>query len=181
MPVTALPGRLYFDPTSALVGGTLIGGVDERRHVFDQGRRTRIVRRDFEAIDSFDVVVDRGDAPRLRLVPLEDSTEIARMLFGLVRNSAGDLISSGGVPDDFGNVSGFSLVLRPFDTSQPLLYGPAWKLHPDSTQFLVWHPTEPYFEGSELVLLPTGDSPTWMLADAEAIDAEWFDEEEGEL
>jgi hypothetical protein len=169
----ALPGELYVDPVSAATGGTRVVNIDDRRHSFDPGRRTRLYKPDL-MFSAFDVTAGLSVAPTLRVVPLSDSAAIIRLLFA-ASVKAGK-VSADGAPD-FADIVGVPLALRPFDGDGPILYGPSWKPHPDSVTSIVWHPTDPYLEGSELLLVPTSDpSPNvdpWMLDTAAAIDAHY--------
>lgn len=173
--VYAVPGRLFVSPTSATVGGTELVGVENRRHEFDTGRRSRIVKGGLEQ-DAFRAIAAPSAPAVLTLLPRGDTTQLMQTLFGLNLATGGGLQSSGaGVLKDGEIPTRFAIVLRPFDATQKYLYSPSWQIHPESLPFVVWDPVLPRFSGAVLKLfagrVPGGGVPAVAHDSAAAIDA----------
>lgn len=147
------PGKLYIDPTSANVGGTLLAGIFEDRIEFDDGRGVRHFGAGPE-IDNWATLAAPATVPARLIIPLRDvSAATLQLLFALL--STGTAIHSHGGQSTaaHGNPPSVALALRPKDGGS-ILYGPRWKLHAESEKRVIWSRTVMRYEGSRLVLAP---------------------------
>jgi hypothetical protein len=147
------PGKLYIDPTSAAVGGTLLAGILDDRIEFDDGRTVRHFGAGPE-IDNWATLAAPAASPAKLIIPVRDVSAATMQLLLALLSTGTAIHSSGGQGTaTHGMPPSVALALRPKDGSE-ILYGPRWTLHAESVKRLVWSRTAMRYEGSQLVLAP---------------------------
>ncbi len=169
-------GSPYLAPTNATTGGTQLVSINERKMVFDDGERVREICNDIKA-DAFVNLRAPGESPRL-IIPTQDvSATVRKLLYSLLTSGGSSLASRGGNIYPLNVAQGYSLVIRPDDTTQLYWYSGRVTLHKDSRAQMVWSPTGGHFAGAELVLMPeralSGATQAWMLDTAANINTHY--------
>ena len=149
-----VPGTLHINPTAAAAGGTQVVGIDGDRMEFDDGAGVRHFGGGLEA-DNWVTLRRPGEKPPALSIPVRDvSATSLQLLFSLLSTGTGLDSHGGNSTAVHGVPPSVALVIRPKDTNQDYLYGPAWRLHQDSRALLVWARNEWHYSGSLLVLAP---------------------------
>lgn len=174
MAAHAIPGKVYITPTNATTGGTQLVGLADDRITFEDGVQVAAWGADLQP-DAWDVVRLPGKPPALRL-GLQDVSATGRQVILAALGTGSNAVSAGGNGTAIGaSPPSVALVVRPRDTSQLYLYGPAWRLHPLHEGRLVLARDLPFFDS--LVLLPCrsadGTKRAWMLDTAANINSHY--------
>lgn len=159
-------GKIFIDPTSALVGGTALTGILEERVEFEANRNTQAYGGGLEA-DNWVLVNAPGDKPPALIIPVRDSDGPGMQhLLGILNQA------------EHADPATVAIVIRNRAGDAAYLYGPRWARHPDCTARIVWARDRLHLDGAELMLAPQrdGEKRAYMLDDAEAINEHYFPE-----
>jgi len=168
MTARSIPARVYIGPTKAATTGTVVLNIQDDTVQWEDGRKTKAVGGGLEP-DAWDTVEDFENSPPSLSFSLRDvSAQTIDLLFGFTTAGTSKLHS-----DKNDTPAEFTLAVRP-DGSDNILYGPRWKLHPDSVAILQWARDMSAYEDTEVILIPQrstdGTKRATMLDTASAID-----------